>query len=288
MSSFIPGSGPVGAQPRGPLAASAVASRIMAIESGNEQIGTAINLGERQGDKVVPQIPQNVIGRDARDTDQNIKAHLSLPPDKGGIGATPTMPVTQQDISYLKSKQAKQEEVSFYDWLNKAFDRRDLGQWNAVDKAFPENTQRQMDYVNRVAQLQKQIVRLKVLPMNAWGRDDYYFLYLIKSGRIHVPEAPLHKLDSIGAGENDRAERYRRGLFSFKKTAPKKIHVPSNIRDFQDQGSITTDGAYSYNGTARGSAGKFLPLTGQDFGRTKGFSFNPSAEATVDLSAFGV
>lgn len=267
-----PGSKPVGREPRGPMAPSSVTSRIMAIEKGNEQVQTAVNLRERRGAGSGDQFPQNIIRRDPRDTDKKIKTKLIGP---GGVG-TPFGQATleQSDIDWMKRKQAAVEEARFYEWLNLTFDKEDLSQWNAVDKAFPENTQRQLDYVNRVADLQKQVVRIKTLPMNAWSKDDYYFLYLIKTNRINVPEQPLHRLDRVG---KDRTARYRRGLFNFKRNAPQGADSTNTVRDLGSRGvglpffaranGFGTPGssASDYSGLAS-SAGPIFPAGNQPLG----------------------
>lgn len=118
---------------------------------------------------------------DPRDTDMKIRAEIR---DSPGVAAT--MAIGPEDVSYIKSKRRQEEQLAFDIWKANLFDLTDPVTANWVRTQIDPNIfTLQEQYLDSSLDVAKRYTKINM--MGVQSHDDLEFLWMIKTGQVHVP-----------------------------------------------------------------------------------------------------
>lgn len=192
---------------------------------------------------------------DARDTDQRIKGSLIDWDGTGapGHGVQPNYNMTNEDIQYIKDKQAFLENAQFELWVYNQWDHTDPANQRIFMELFPEFQQRQRDYIDYCAEIMKRWAYIRNTGMQT--RQDAMFKYLLQTGQIHVPKdlTPTGMLDNhpdATGGSNQPLADEERGIFNPLRWLGVDRKVPQGGFDSYNRAYAFPDAANAQRGLA--------------------------------------
>lgn len=130
---------------------------------------------------LVQTYPRVAFAPDTRDTDMKIRAEIRESPDVAA-----TMAIGQEDVDYIKSKRRQEEQLAFDMWKANLFDLTDpvTAAWVRI-QIDPNIFTLQEQYLDSALDVAKRFTKINM--MGVQSHDDLEFLWMVKTGQIHVP-----------------------------------------------------------------------------------------------------
>lgn len=176
--------------------------------------------------------------------DLKSKALINLYPD-GARDRIHTM-LTDQDLAYLDNKRKQQELAKFTVWTEQWFDFSDPAQADLYAKAFPEYYEKRKQLITDLAQIQVKYAILRLLGPRT--REDFLFLWGVKTGRIPLINGPLWNPTQWGAEGPEKRLAIFNPWRSYNETA--KVPLPNADNRTDPEGGE----GFSYLGHLTGAA----------------------------------
>lgn len=112
---------------------------------------------------------------------------LGIPPQAAGQpGVQRIMPISQEELDYVRRWQAQQEELLFDQWIMSQFDMTLPAERERVMKLFPRYQERQKALVDSKLALMKKWIELQMFGIRT--EEDGRFLYNVYAGNIQLPK----------------------------------------------------------------------------------------------------
>lgn len=132
-------------------------------------------------------IIRNVVRPDERDPSSVLAQQLIGIPDAHAVGGVQrVLPVSQEELDYVRRWQAQQEELAFDQWIMSQFDMTLPAERERVMKLFPRYQERQKALVDSKLALMKKWIELQMFGIRT--EDDGRFLYNVYAGNIQLPK----------------------------------------------------------------------------------------------------
>lgn len=116
--------------------------------------------------------------------------------------------LSSQDLEYLDSKRQQVAYLQFRNWLDNKLNMADPNTVARVKSTVPEYFEDREKVLEEQFELMK---RASNVQLRGWqDKEDLFFMYMVETGQIQLPDYPLHK---PGMRRNKAAD-YRAGLFA--------------------------------------------------------------------------
>lgn len=138
--------------------------------------------------------------------------------DKVNVNVTPR----EKDLEIYKQKEDELRLLRFEDWIQKNYLKEtaageppDLAAQKLIRDLVPEYYERRLKQIDRDIEIQRRAARIKLYG-GPKTKDDMYFMYMLQSEQIKLPERlPYHT-------KTPEKEEYSRGLLNIKREAPRR------------------------------------------------------------------
>jgi len=169
--------------------------------------------------------PQVVHPNDNRDTKYDLL---------GVIGPQPMYQVTDKDVQYIEDKEKARQYAEFLAFMRTQFNMADQAEAWIARQTFPDMFDGPQKYFDAMMDNVKTFTKINM--RGPQSMDDYFFLWKILSGTIHIPAgfeagALTRPLDSVNAVVEpaNRFDATSRGLFNprryLAKSTTKRVPV---------------------------------------------------------------
>lgn len=190
--------------------------------TGVEDTSKLSNIQLRAPGMTAEQYPTNAFqSHDKRDIKEEAKLGLVQEGKKLGLGdgVTPfgRAELTDEDISWLKSKKDKESYANFQQWFATNFDKMNEAEKAYAREAFPTFYRERINQLHKSCDLQRRIAELKLMGIRS--REDMILSWAIESGYIKADplEHILHPEQASSAlKKEEQQKRFRRGLLNPK------------------------------------------------------------------------
>lgn len=128
-------------------------------------------------------------GGPSADMARNLLGIAPVAADSGfvGIGGVQrVLPVSQEELDYVRRWQAQEQELMFDQWIMSQFDMTLPAERERVMKLFPRYQERQKALVDSKLALMKKWIELQMFGIRT--EDDGRFLYNVYAGNIQLPQ----------------------------------------------------------------------------------------------------
>ncbi len=154
--------------------------------------------------------PQVVHPNDNRDTKYDLL---------GVIAPQPMYQVTDKDVQYIEDKEKARQYAEFLAFMRTQFNMADQAEAWIARQTFPDMFDGPQKYFDAMMDNVKTFTKINMRGPNSM--DDYFFLWKILSGTIHIPAgfeagqltAPLASVNNVVAAQN-QFNAASRGLFN--------------------------------------------------------------------------
>lgn len=127
---------------------------------------------------------RNVTRRADDDPTSAMARQLIGVPEVAGVQRI--MPISQEELDYVRRWQAQQEELLFDQWIMSQFDMTLPAERERVMKLFPRYQERQKALVDSKLALMKKWIELQMFGIRT--EEDGRFLYNVYAGNIQLPK----------------------------------------------------------------------------------------------------
>lgn len=207
--------------------------------------------GGAKGD--TPQFPAKYLPQQ-RDADTRVELKKLLAQSGQPFGQ---VIATEEDMKYLLEKRKLGDRILFDTWFSRLFDTKDINKLRIAQQIHPEYFQMREEEINREAEVQKKIAKLRL--RGPADLSDLQMVFALQNGQVKLRPTPLWALDV--ADSSTQAAQYQRGIFN-----PTRFFTNASaqsVPEFTGTGMIDTSGRVDpLNSGIGGSYGSLLDTTG--------------------------
>lgn len=197
--------------------------------------------------------PYKPLPEDPYDTEWNIRQEISTQDNGSWRMVTPARPLpwSEEEIDYLKRKRDAEEFAAYTDWIAKRFPINDPANRDLLKRIVPSYFSTRKANLREQLELTKKFAELRLIGPES--EDDLHLQYLVETGRIKLPQGPLHdpmrwmiselpsneKIETnkelMSAVARENKSKYYKGLFNpFRLLSVLNAPWAANERNFSD------------------------------------------------------
>ena len=158
--------------------------------------------------------PIRPLPKDPYDTLWKIKSDLK---EGGYVSAARPLPVTEEDLRYLKGKAAAEDYTAFLTWEASKYDLSDPATKEWFHKVCPSYFEQREQLIDDMIDLQAKYAKIRL--RGPRSEDDLKLEFLIEKGDIELPTAPVWDPVKIYTDAGDKPMK----LSDDKDTITKKV-----------------------------------------------------------------